>query len=484
MQHVQSVKGIQQLGNILLGALLVVLVGALGVFLAELVMSPEWQNAVRLVGLGALVLTALMSPVNGLLLWVILEPYTRFWYLNIKMPSGIPDLSLSRLAVSLLGIVLVAQLATGKRKIRRPSMMEIYMVVFCIMAVPSLVAGMDGLKSTIQMFFDKFIAPFLVLVLAKNFYDEKTGLDRLMVALILIGFYLSFMVFYEQITGQALFYQWGRATVYSRSLRKIVSLLGNPAYIGTALGMIVPIALFKFVRQASPYGRLFYGLLLVVTVVGNFFCYNRGAWLALAVALLVMLLFEREYRRILLPIALIATAALVLYWPTISSSPVVRERLYSVGSIEYRATMLDVSKRLLRDHLLLGVGFENFAYYYLYYGGPWSILARALPSPHNAFLLVLTTMGLIAFVPYLLIFISMFGEILVWLRRSRVHAGVDRALLVAGWAVIAVYVVSAAFVDLYYSAFISIMFFFIMGTILGYLYCLRIAPQPMEKKVE
>lgn len=484
MHQVQSMKGMPWLRNILFGALLVAVTAALGVFLADLVMSPDWPNAVRIVWLGALLLVVLMSPVNGLLLWVILEPYTRFWYLNIKMPSGIPDLSLSRLVVGLLCIIWVAQLATGRRRIRRPSMAEVLMIVFCVMAVPSLVAGMDGLMSTIQMFFDKFIAPFLVLVLAKNFYDQKTGLDRLVAVLIVIGFYLSFMVFYEQMTGQALFYQLGRATVYSRSLRKIVSLLGNPAYIGAALGMIVPIALFKFVRQASPYGRAFYALLLVVTVLGNFFCYNRGAWLALAVALLVMLLFEREYRRILLPIALLVTAVLILYWPTISNSPVVKERLYSVGSIEYRAMMLDVSKRLLRNHLLLGVGFENFAYYYLYYGGPWSILAHSLPSPHNTFLLILTTMGLIAFVPYLMLFLSVFGEILVWLRRSRVYAGVDRALLVAGWAVITVYVVSAAFVDLYYSAFISIMFFFIIGTILGYLYCLRVAYQPMQEAME
>ncbi|MBC7261147.1 MAG: hypothetical protein H5T63_03955, partial [Chloroflexi bacterium] len=182
--------------------------------MAKLIMSPDWVNAVRFVGLGAILLTILMSPVNGLLLWVILEPYARFWYLNIKMPAGIPDLSLSRLAVSLLSAVWIAQLATGKRKIRRPSATEISIIVFCIMAVPSLIAGLDGIESSIQMFFDKFIVPFLVLVLAKNFYDEETGLDRLVAALSVIGFYLSFMVFYEQITGQPLFYQLGRATVY------------------------------------------------------------------------------------------------------------------------------------------------------------------------------------------------------------------------------------------------------------------------------
>jgi O-antigen ligase len=476
MNEVRSVKGVRRLRDILLGIMLLVVVGALGFFLAELVMSPNWPNAVRLVGLSAVLLTILMSPANGLLLWVILEPYTQFWYLNVKMPAGIPDLSLSRLAISLLSIVWVAQLATGKRRIRRPSATEISIIVFCIMAVPSLTAGLDGLRGTIQMFFDKFIVPFLVLVLAKNFYDRETGLDRLVAALAVIGFYLSFMVFYEQLTGQPLFYQLGRATVYSRSLRKIVSLLGNPAYLGTALGMIVPIAFFKFVRQASPYGRLFYGILLLMAVLGNFFCYNRGAWLALAVALLVMLLFERDYRRILLPIALVAIAVGIVYWPTISNSPVIKERLYSVGSIEYRAVMLDMSKRLLRNHLFLGVGFDNFAYYYLYYGGPWSILGHSLPSPHNAFLLVLTTMGLIAFIPYLWIFFSMFLEIASVLRRSRKDTRVDRALLVAGWAVIAVYVVSAAFVDLYYSTFNSLVFFFIMGTLLGHLYCLRVVP--------
>jgi len=346
------------------------------------------------------------------------------------------------------------------------------MVLFCIMAVPAIAAGMAGLNSTGQMFLDKFIVPFMVFVLAKNLYDEKVGIDRLCGTVAVIGLYIAFMVLYEQLTGQSLFVAWGRTTEYSRSLRKIISLLGNPAFLGTVLGMIVPIALFRFVREKSPNSKAFYGAVSVATVLGNFFCYNRGAWLGMAAGLIWMLVLK-EYRRILLPVFLAAALIALVYWELVAGSAVVTERLTNVTSVEFRFGMLDVSKDIIRRHLLFGTGVGNFAYYYLEYGGHWETLAYDLPTPHNGYVLVLSTMGLVAFIPYLLIFVSMAMQMGTAICRSRWDRRVDPALLVSGLATLAVYLVSAAAVDLYINVFCGLVLFFITGTILGYVDSLR-----------
>jgi len=322
---------------------------------------------------------------------------------------------------------------------------------------------------------DKFIIPFLIFVLAKNLYEEETGLEKLSVTLGVIGVYISFMVFYEHLTGQPLFVGVGRTTAYTRSLRKIISLLGNPAFLGTVLGMIVPIALYNFVRARSPYRKAFYGGLFLTTLLGNFFCYNRGAWLALAAALLVLLL-DRRYRRILLPIILVGAVVGLVYWQLISASAVVTERLSNVSSVRFRLNMLEVSRKMIRDEPLFGVGFGNFPDYFIEYGGHWETLAYDLPTPHNTYVLVLTTMGLVSFVPYVLIFLLMFLKMTAGLRRSRGDKRVDGALLVSGLAVLAVYTVSSAAVDLYINVFTSLVFFLITGTILGY-----VSPLPASR---
>jgi len=452
--------------------LLTAIVLILGFSLGRWMVSPNWQPAMRLAVMGGLVVVTVMNSYDGLLLWMIIAPFgeatwTEIWrILNFRMPPGIPDLTPDRLAVGVLTVLFVAHLGAGRRKLQRLGI-EVFMVLFCVMAVPAAFASLAGLNQAGQLLLDKFITPFLVFVLAKNLYEGRRSIDRLGGTLSVIGIYISMMVFYEHVTGQPLFVGIGRTTVYTRSLRKIVSLLGNPAFLGTVLGMIVPVALYLYVRERSPYRRAFYAGVFGMTALGNFFCYNRGAWLALFGALLVLLI-ERRYRRILLPLVVLAGLAALTYWQAISASAVVAERLSNVSSIRFRLDLLSVSLKLIRDFPLFGVGLGNFSYYFLDYGGHWETLAFDLPSPHNTYILILSTMGLTSFVPYSLILLGLFRKLVRALWRSRREPEVDRALLVSGLAVLTVYMLSAAAVDLYVNVYCSLVLFLITGAILGY----------------
>ncbi len=475
MNGVRTVKWVQVGKTIAIGVVLTAIAVAFGSYLGSILMGPNWQDAIRLVGLGGVLCVIVLNPALGLFLWIILEPFTRFWYLSLRLPEGIPDLSLGRLSVALLTLIWVAQLAGQKRRIRRLTMVEIAIGLFCVFSIPSVIASMRSISYASQSLFDKFVCPFLVFILAKNFYDEKVGMERLGGMLSVIGLYLSAMLFYEQITGQPVFYQMGRTTTYTRSLPKIVSLLGNPAFMGTVLAMVVPYALYRFVRERPSPTKTFYGLLFVVTSLASFLCYNRGVWLSLAGAIVVMLVLEPQYRRVLLPVLLIAAVIGILRWQMITDSAVVTERLMNQSGVTFRVTMLTASEKIVSTHPVFGVGLENFSYYFLLYGGHWETLAYDAPTPHNSYLLVLTTMGLAGAIPYVLVFLSMAGGILSMLLRRRKGATVDTALLVTGLAVIAVYTVSAAAVDLFISSFTSLVFFAIAGTIMGYLSSVRAA---------
>lgn len=267
---------------------------------------------------------------------------------------------------------------------------------------------------------------------------------------------------------------------YSRSLPKIVSLLGNPAFMGTVLAMIAPFALYGLVRGRSAYARALWGGLFLATTVANFACYNRGAWVALLVGMLVLILFEPRYRRILLPVLLIAALAAFAYWQVLTQSALATERVLNVSSLQFRLTMLEASRKIIQDNPVFGVGVDNFADYYMEYGGSWETLAYDTPTPHNSFVLLLTTMGFAVLVPYLLIFASMFLRMWGTARRARVDASVDRALLVSGCGAVAVYVVSAAAVDLIIHPFTSMILFLIAGTLHGYMSCLETGATEVE----
>ncbi len=449
-----------------------------GYYLGDVIQSPNWQSAVRLVVVGGLITVSLSSPANGLMLWIVLAPfalasYTTMWYtLNIRLAAGVPDLTLERLMIGVLTTIWLAELASGRRHLRSIGATESFMAAFLVLIIPAVLAGTRGINRTGQIWFDKFATPYLVYLLAKNLYHWRSGLSKLLVTLGIIGAYLCFMILVEHVTGQPMFAPIGRTLQYSRSLRKIVSLLGNPSFLGTVLGMIVPIALYRFVRDRTLYGRTFFGALFAAAMLGNFFCYNRGAWLALAASVVVLILLERDYRRLLLPVLLVGGVIALLYWQMLTESAVVTERLSNVNSVRFRVDMLDVSARMFRANWLTGVGVDSFGYYFTQYGGRWETMAYDIPTPHNTYVLVLTTMGILGFVPYTLVFLSMLIGFWQACRRAR-DWGVDRALMVSGIAVVVVYTVSAAAVDLYINVFTSFVFFLITGTLAGYIHCQR-----------
>jgi len=472
MNAAQPLDRSEKLKGLVAALALVLVAVGFGYFTGNWITSADWQAAVRIAVMGGMVAIMLINPLDGLLLWIVIAPFgqatwTEIWrILNFRMAAGIPDITPDRLAAAALAVLYIAQLGVGRRRVRRLNV-ELWMVTFCILAMPAALSSLTGIYQAGQTLLDKFVIPFLVFGLAKNLYKDEGSLKKLVGTLAAVGIYVSLMVFYEHLTGQPLFVGIGRTTVYSRSLRKIVSLLGNPAFLGTVLAMIVPVALYRYVRERSFYRRAFFAAIALLCFLGNFFCYNRGAWLALAAALVVMLIDER-YRRFLLPILMVGGLLALAYWQVVSTTAVVSERLSNVSSIRFRLDLLAVSRMLIQDHPVFGVGMGNFSYYFLEYGGHWETLAFDLPTPHNTFVLVLSTMGLAAFVPFALIFLTMFSRLFKALMLPR-RLNLDRALLVSGLGVLAVYVVSAAAVDLYVSVFTSLVFYLIMGMILGYL---------------
>ncbi|NGX59469.1 MAG: hypothetical protein KR126chlam3_00621, partial [Chlamydiae bacterium] len=114
--------------------------------------------------------------------------------------------------------------------------------------------------------------------------------------LVVVGVYLALLATREQLTGNVWFYPEDRSVLYTRNIRRVVALLGNPAYIAVSIGMGLPFAWYLFLT--SHRHRLWYLIAAGVMMVGIYFCMNRSGWAGALASMVVLALFVRRFRRV------------------------------------------------------------------------------------------------------------------------------------------------------------------------------------------
>lgn len=448
-------------------AFVLVVTVALGLTLGFLMGSEHWTTTVTVVGVGLVLLVCLINPLDGLLLWVMLAPFSRFIYLDIRLPGGVPDLSLGRLTIAFLLITLSAQWAVGRRRLKPFLRTDYFMGLFILGVLPAIFISWKPLDLAGRMFFDHFLTPMAAYFVVKNVVRTERDVQRVGNVFMIIGIYLALLVFQEVITGEPLFWTPGRATAYSRSLQKLVSLLGNPLFLATGMGMALPFVVHRFLKERrAPIKALYVGLGSAL-VAGIYLCYNRGAYLGVTMGLIVMMLLSPRFRRLFIPLLLVLCILVAVYWSGIVLSPVVRERITNVRSVDFRVLVWQIGLKMFADSPIVGVGYENFDAYFTRYHY-WPPESPVPPSPHNTYLLVLATTGLVGFIPWVFAFLSLLHALFeIWLRARR-DPHEDADFIVAGMAALVCFLVAAATADIIYDALTNLMFYVLAGVMLGY----------------
>ena len=369
----------------------------LGLFLGKRISEGKWPILITLSGLAVYVSVALINARHALLFFMATAPFSRFVYLDLELGKGIPNLTLTRVMTGVLLLLLVAQLATRRRELIQMTWIDAFLLAFCGTLALSIPAARMGFKTTIQTFFDLILVPAIIYFLTRNMIRSYRDFKSVMYMLLVVGLYMGFLATWEQLTGRTWFYPENRSVYYTRHIRRVVSLLGNPAYLALVLNMGVPFVWYLFL-EAKQHRLLLLGSVGLM-MSGIFFCMNRAGWAGLLCALIVMALFVKKFWRIFVVMVVLGVMVAGVYWATIVASPAVQERLQASGPIAFRKEAWRVGFLMARDNPWFGVGFENYHFYYRQYAR-WNIYLRAAPSPHNTFLWVLLTGGLVALVPF------------------------------------------------------------------------------------
>ena len=197
-----------------------------------------------------------------------------------------------------------------------------------------------------------------------------------------------------------------------------------------------------------------------------YLCYNRAGYAGSLLAMLLMALLYPQFRKRFLPALFIAGVVVAVFWGQISASYVITERIGAQAPIAYRLNAMKIGWRMASANLIFGRGYGNFGYLYPKYASDWT-QQNTQPAPHNSYINILVSSGLVGLLPYIAVFLTItYQGLLLW-RRGRDNHAIDRPLLVCMLAATLVYTATIFFSDIVASPYVSMLFFFIVGTVLG-----------------
>jgi putative inorganic carbon (hco3(-)) transporter len=185
------------------------------------------------------------------------------------------------------------------------------------------------------------------------------------------------------------------------------------AWLARALPLAVALACAASTRRSV---RIATWILALVYLLALFWTDSRGAWVAAIVAMLVVVAVLWRAARAPL-VGLVAALFIVAIW---QRDAVANALLLGHGaSGEVRALLWLASWHIIRDHLFLGIGPDQFLYYYspLYTPHPYlishldghitpAIYQPDLAQPHNLLLDLWQSGGLLALIGFVLLLVG------------------------------------------------------------------------------
>ena len=183
--------------------------------------------------------------------------------------------------------------------------------------------------------------------------------------------------------------------------------------------IIVPSILVRVLEEGKPKLLHYaYAIMFLMALLGVFVSGTRGAWLALGLVILGMMIFyARNLKKELLAVAVILMVTLL---GTVSQSDYLFQRIFSVGdfrdqSHSERVLMWQSAANMFLDHPVLGVGLGNYKQQYQTQYIQPEAKERQQTHAHSMYLQFLAETGVVGFCGYA----ALFGYIVFWGWRRR-----------------------------------------------------------------
>lgn len=416
-------------------------------------------------------------------LYIVIAPWV-MRSTELELGAGIPNLNFERLGIyGISALVLFRILVNKGDRLPFTRFDRAWLMLIGAMLLSGIVMGRTP-PQTVRQVVNENIYPFALYFGMKHLVSRPKQVRLIAIFLLISALFMGIHAFMDQVLGMHLS-KIDRSSITTHAqLKEIGGLhnlqanraggpIGNSVVLGVSMVQGVVLGFFLLLTDRSKAIRILGLFGMVMCGIGWVVTYTRSVYFALFCCGPLLWFWYPRFRKAILIGAGTGLLALFAYLPIAISDP--ENRLLNIGSIFERFGMWITSLYFIKASPLIGHGYGFETY-------PWLKTQNLVPrievigqrylmsntTPHNEFLRMTITMGVIGLVLYCRFLWTMFGELnrfrkeLPWMHLPAMRA----FIIVAACGMIGFYG-QGVFTDMTAMNYADTEVFLFLGAVLG-----------------
>lgn len=339
---------------------------------------------------------ALLVMVGAMVLPIVYKYQFLSLNLFIMAYAFLPDIVILAAEI-LFFVVMVIDLKFNKKIIKANTLLIPMFLVGVFMIINSF-TSLNILGSMRDLAFN-FGGIFLALMVYKE-VNSKERLNNILTSIAIGATLVGVFGLYQFVFLGTVQREWIDASLKGVITRRAYSVFMNPNIFAEYLVLVTPLVVSQFWAHRDGFKKFIYLMIAGLLLLNMMLTFSRGGMVSIAVAAMVFLFFAmRPLFVFLIPIGIFS----INFLPE-----KIQNRIYSIfnfadSSTSYRFKMWGITKDLIRDNPMVGVGFGHKAF-----KQEFELLIRSMPifHAHNTYLEIMAEGGALGIISFLYIVIG------------------------------------------------------------------------------
>ncbi|MGQ9810484.1 MAG: O-antigen ligase family protein [bacterium] len=401
------------------------------------------------------------------------------WYWQVPLPGKLPDLDIPRLVFTFMWAIFLLEIAMGTRTLLPRTNAELAMLALVTAIIISM--AITGGKTHIRMLLNGYALPYAAFVLSKNLLSSRQTVERLVKYLALpLALYFPLNQMFEHYNINRLVFppyilnprSVGAFTYFEVSGRAMGAFL-HPSATVFAMCSAYLLALWYTGKSPSKTGKIYAIILTFLVPPAVFFSYTRSAYLGFLVAMFILLLLSGRSKIFAIAVIVAAGLGILANWENVKTEKRDVGGLAIKETAQSRLAHVYAARQMFADKPLTGFGFERFQESVPTYlaevrrtllGYRGARIGRELRM-HNFFLSILVELGLMGFIPLVLIYYYIIKHLHRAVRRP--CPVYDRDFVVAVIAILATWFTISMFIESRFFEYMNVLVMTFVGIVIG-----------------
>jgi len=374
----------------------------MGFLLGYLSSRGNWFYALALAAAAPLTVVFSRRPFLGVILWLLIMP----------LSSALPNPELLYWTIHRILIPLTLILAILPRLIHNSKLPPLRLgipevcVLLLVAYIPLSLVVTDAIgREPMRKYLDRFVIPICIYLAVRLTTLDKRNLFLLEWTAFAVAIIQNGIGFLSWIMPSVLPRVWHHNIGY-----RTAGSLGDPAVFTSLLVFCAVILVNAAMQHKKGYVRLIFILVAGASFISVFISLSRGSWLA---GLLVLLGLLVLYRKRMLRLILLGAIVMIILGAGFLSKHIsmASERLADQGPIVGRLVAYNAMLRMFLEKPLLGWGYDTTNLYIRdYYPMGSTSFNFNLITSHNTYLTIITELGLVGFLLFILPMTSLLSK--------------------------------------------------------------------------